>query len=86
MSDYKDLCALEDDFRLRGAKGTTGTQASFMELFADPEKVKKLDKMIAEKMGFKGVFSVTGQTYPRKFDFKVQNVQAEQPQLLSDKS
>lgn len=76
VSDYKDLCALEDDFRLRGAKGTTGTQASFMELFADPEKVKKLDKMIAEKMGFKGVFSVTGQTYPRKFDFKVQNVLA----------
>ena len=60
---------------LLGSKGTTGTQASFMELFNnDTDKVKKLDKMIAEKMGFKDVFAVSGQTYTRKLDSVFANV------------
>ena len=68
------------DFALSSAKllvskGTTGTQASFMELFNnDTDKVKKLDKMIAEKMGFKDVFAVSGQTYTRKLDSVFANV------------
>ena len=61
--------------KLLGSKGTTGTQASFMELFNnDTDKVKKLDKMIAEKMGFKDVFAVSGQTYTRKLDSVFANV------------
>lgn len=55
--------------RFRGAKGTTGTQASFLELFGgDHEKVERLDRLVAAKMGFSQVFEVTGQTYPRKVD------------------
>ena len=58
--------------RLLGSKGTTGTQASFLELFdGDGEKVKELEKKIAEKTGFAGVFPVSGQTYPRKLDAQV---------------
>lgn len=61
--------------RLLGQKGTTGTQASFMELFDnDEQKVKKLEKLIAEKMGFEKVVPVSGQTYSRKFDSQVLNV------------
>ncbi len=61
--------------RLLGQKGTTGTQASFMELFDnDEEKVKKLEKLIAQKMGFDKVVPVSGQTYSRKFDSQVLNV------------
>ena len=57
-----------------GCKGTTGTQASFLDLFqGDHEKVEKLDKMIAEKMGFESSISVSGQTYTRKLDAKVLN-------------
>lgn len=63
--------------RLRGVKGTTGTQASFLELFdGDFEKVKELDKTVAKKMGYDDVFAVTGQTYSRKFDSKVVNILA----------
>ena len=63
--------------KLLGSKGTTGTQASFMELFdGDEEKVKKLDHLIAEKMGFKSCFPVSGQTYSRKLDTRVANVLA----------
>ena len=55
--------------KLLGSKGTTGTQASFLELFCgDHEKVKKLDNLIAEKMGYPSVFAVSGQTYSRKLD------------------
>lgn len=58
-----------------GCKGTTGTQASFMELFdGDHEKCKALDKKIAEKMGYKSTFPVSGQTYPRKLDSQMLNV------------
>jgi adenylosuccinate lyase len=56
----------------RGAKGTTGTQASFLTLFkGDRGKVERLDRMVSEKLGFDSVFPVTGQTYPRKLDTKV---------------
>ena len=67
--DYEQLQNILRVKRLRGAKGTTGTQASFMELFeGDEEKVKRLDEMVAEKMGYANTYPVTGQTYPRKFD------------------
>ena len=60
--------------KLLGSKGTTGTQASFMELFeGDTDKVKKLDKMIAEKLGYSGVFAVSGH-YTRKLDSIFANV------------
>lgn len=69
VSDIEELEHRLDTLFMRGAKGTTGTQASFMELFAgDEEKVKRLDKMIAEKMGFPGCVAVCGQTYSRKVD------------------
>lgn len=63
------------NMKFLGVKGTTGTQASFMELFdGDEEKVKALDRIVTEKMGFDKYFPVTGQTYPRKVDSKVLNV------------
>ncbi len=56
--------------RFRGVRGTTGTEASFMELFAgDERKVRRLNELIAEKMGFERLYAVTGQTYPRKTDY-----------------
>ncbi|MCK4275919.1 MAG: adenylosuccinate lyase, partial [Phycisphaerae bacterium] len=68
----RDLHELEyrlDNLEFRGVKGTTGTQASFLALFdGDHEKVKKLDRMVAEKMGFEKIACVTGQTYSRKVD------------------
>ena len=70
--DYNDLENLLSSFKLRGVKGTTGTQASFMELFdGDEEKVKELERRVVGKMGFTKVYGVTGQTYPRKFDYNV---------------
>ena len=70
--DYNNLVHLQSTFKLRGVKGTTGTQASFMELFnGDEEKVKELEKSVVKKLGFDKVFGVTGQTYPRKFDYNV---------------
>ena len=70
-----DLTALEfqlSQMKLLGSKGTTGTQASFVDLFdGDDEKIKALDKKIAEKMGFSSCFSVSGQTYSRKLDSQV---------------
>lgn len=75
--DLDDLNYLIDSMRLLGSKGTTGTQASFVELFdGNQEKIKRLDKMIAEKMGFPGVYPVSGQTYSRKVDSRVLNVLA----------
>lgn len=75
-----DLENIEDFLqrkRLRGAKGTTGTQASFLELFdGDYSKVKALDKTVARKMGYDDVFPVTGQTYSRKVDSQVVNILA----------
>lgn len=70
--DYINLVNLENCFKLRGVKGTTGTQASFMELFnGDEKKIKELEKKVVEKLGFDKVYGVTGQTYPRKFDYNV---------------
>ena len=75
-----DLESLEDFLqrrRLRGVKGTTGTQASFLELFdGDYERVKQLDRLVAKKMGYDDVFAVTGQTYSRKFDSQLVNILA----------
>ena len=75
-----DLEAIEEQLakkKLLGSKGTTGTQASFLELFSgDHEKCKALDKKIAEKMEYPGCFSVSGQTYPRKLDSQILNVLA----------
>jgi len=73
--DLEDLDHVLSNMKLLGNKGTTGTQASFMALFdGDHEKVKKLEKIIAEKMGFGGVYPVSGQTYTRKQDARVLNV------------
>ncbi|MDF2905557.1 MAG: adenylosuccinate lyase [Herbinix sp.] len=73
--DYDDLCYMIDSMQLLGSKGTTGTQASFMELFdGDHEKIKMLDQRIAEKMGYKSCFPVSGQTYSRKVDLRVLNI------------
>nr|WP_315102008.1 adenylosuccinate lyase [uncultured Catonella sp.] len=75
--DYDDICYLIDSMKLLGSKGTTGTQASFLELFdGDHEKIKNIDKLIAEKMGFADCFPVSGQTYSRKVDSRVLNVLA----------
>ena len=75
--DYDDVCYMIDSMKLLGSKGTTGTQASFLELFdGDNEKIKKIDKLIAEKMGFTDCFPVSGQTYSRKVDSRVLNVLA----------
>ena len=75
MSDYDALTELKNKIKLRGVKGTTGTQASFMELFDnDGDKVKSLEKRVVGKMGYGKVYGVTGQTYPRKFDYNVLSV------------
>ncbi len=75
--DLDDLNYLIDSMRLLGSKGTTGTQASFLELFeGDHAKIRKIDNMIAEKMGFPGVYPVSGQTYSRKVDTRVVNILA----------
>ena len=75
--DLEDLDYVLDNMKLLGSKGTTGTQASFLELFdGDLSKVDKLDPMLAEKLGFKGCMAVSGQTYSRKIDMKVINVLA----------
>lgn len=75
MMDLEDTEYLLSTLKLLGSKGTTGTQASFLELFdGDREKVQKLDKLIAEKMGYDGCYPVSGQTYSRKVDSRVLNV------------
>ncbi|MGN1350600.1 MAG: adenylosuccinate lyase [Anaerovoracaceae bacterium] len=73
--DYLDVCELIDSLMLLGVKGTTGTQASFLDLFdGDHEKVKELDRRVVKKMGFERSIPVSGQTYTRKVDFKVLSV------------
>ncbi|MCR5782066.1 MAG: adenylosuccinate lyase [Clostridia bacterium] len=72
LIDLADIERLIEDMPLLGSKGTTGTQASFRELFdGDIEKVRELDRKIAEKTGYARVMPVSGQTYTRKIDFKV---------------
>ena len=75
VMDYEDIEILLSQFKMRGVKGTTGTQASFLSLFdGDHDKVERLDQMVATKMGFSKSLPVTGQTYTRKIDAKVLNV------------
>lgn len=75
--DYEDLNYVLSTMKLLGSKGTTGTQASFLELFdGDQETIDKIDPMIAKKMGFQECFPVSGQTYSRKVDTRVANVLA----------
>ncbi len=77
VMDLDDLDYLISTIGLLGSKGTTGTQASFLELFdGDMDKVRKVDPMIADKMGFSGCYPVSGQTYSRKVDSRVVNVLA----------
>lgn len=78
LLDLENLEFVISNLKLRGVKGTTGTQASFMKLFNEDEsKVKSLDKIVAEKMGFKYTYPVTGQTYSRKVDSIVLNTLSE---------
>ena len=77
MMDLEDLEYVLSTIKLLGSKGTTGTQASFLELFdGDQETIDKIDPMIAAKMGFKECYPVSGQTYSRKVDTRVVNVLA----------
>ncbi len=70
--DYVNVTHVKDTLKLRGVKGTTGTQASFLELFnGDEEKVKELQRRVVSKMGYDKVYGVTGQTYPRKLDYNI---------------
>ena len=70
--DYISLMNLKATVKLRGVKGTTGTQASFLDLFeGDGAKVRELEKRVVAKLGYDKVYGVTGQTYPRKFDYNV---------------
>ncbi|WP_305151023.1 adenylosuccinate lyase [uncultured Dubosiella sp.] len=72
LMDYEEIEYLLDHKKLLGQKGTTGTQASFMELFeGDTEKVKEIDRLICEKLGYDACFPVSGQTYSRKYDTRV---------------
>ena len=77
LMDLEDLDYVLSTMKLLGSKGTTGTQASFLELFdGDQETIDKIDPMIAEKMGFKACYPVSGQTYSRKVDTRVLNILA----------
>ncbi|MCD8132237.1 MAG: adenylosuccinate lyase [Clostridiales bacterium] len=77
LMDLEDLDYVLGSLKLLGSKGTTGTQASFLELFdGDQETIDKIDPMIAEKMGFSACYPVSGQTYSRKVDSRVMNVVA----------
>ncbi len=75
LMDLEELEHRLDSFRARGTKGTTGTQASFLQLFdGDHDKVRRLDQGVCEKIGFQSSYAVTGQTYPRKIDSQVLTV------------
>ena len=75
MMDLEDLDYVQSTLKLLGSKGTTGTQASFLELFGnDQETIDKIDPMIAKKMGFENCYPVSGQTYSRKVDARVLNI------------
>ena len=78
LMDLENLDFVIENMKFRGVKGTTGTQASFMALFNnDEDKVKKLDKIVCEKMKFKASYPVTGQTYSRKLDSIILNTLSE---------
>ena len=70
--DYENIEFAIANTKLRGVKGTTGTQASFLQLFdGNHEKVKKLNELVVKKMGFDKSFAVSGQTYSRKYDYNI---------------
>jgi adenylosuccinate lyase len=71
LMDLKELDRVMDDYALLGAKGATGTQASFLKLFNNAAKVKKLDSLVVKKLGFKKSLAVSTQTYPRKIDTRI---------------
>jgi adenylosuccinate lyase len=74
LMDLRNLERARDDLRFRGVKGTTGTQASFLQIFnGDHEKVEKLDELVTEKAGFDSAFIISSQTYSRKIDVDVAN-------------
>ncbi|MDR2582888.1 MAG: adenylosuccinate lyase [Fibromonadaceae bacterium] len=84
LIDLEEINHLIEILPFRGVKGTTGTQASFMELFeGNHEKIKKLDSYVSQKAGFKKVLSITGQTYTRKWDYIVNNALASLSTSLS---
>jgi adenylosuccinate lyase len=75
VSDMEALEFALSQIKMLGCRGATGTAASFLELFdGDAEKVERLEKLIAQKMGFDGIFDVSGQTYPRKLDYNVLSI------------
>ena len=75
LMDLQDLEYVKSTLKLLGSKGTTGTQASFLELFdGDQEKIDQIDPMIAKKLGFEACYPVSGQTYSRKVDTRVLNL------------
>jgi adenylosuccinate lyase len=77
VADLEQVRELEAELKFRGARGTTGTEATFLELFdGDGERVDALNERLAERFGFAGVWDVVGQTYPRKFDHRVLSVLA----------
>jgi len=81
--DIEQIKFTFDTYKLRGVKGTTGTQASFMSLFDNnEEKIVELDRLVCEQMGFDKTFSVTGQTYPRKADARIINCLSDIAQSL----
>jgi adenylosuccinate lyase len=72
VMDYHEICRIIDWLPFRGVKGTTGTQASFLELFdGDQERIDRLDRMVADRAGFKKLLTITGQTYTRRIDSQV---------------
>ena len=74
-ADLEELDFVIGSMKLLGCRGTTGTEASFMELFeGDSAKIKEMNRMICEELGFDSYFAVSGQTYPRKFDSRILNV------------
>ncbi|MDR3000227.1 MAG: adenylosuccinate lyase [Fibromonadaceae bacterium] len=84
LIDLDEINRLIEILPFRGVKGTTGTQASFMELFnGDHEKIKKLDAYVSKKAGFKKVLTITGQTYTRKWDYIINNALASLATSLS---
>ena len=77
VADYEQVRRLQAELRFRGARGTTGTEATFLELFeGDGDRVDELNRRLAERFGFAGTWEVVGQTYPRKFDHRVLSVLA----------
>lgn len=83
IMDFNDMERFVQTLPMRGVKGTTGTQASFLRLFdGDHEKVKRLDAMVARKMGFESTFPVTGQTYTRKVDYQAISILSSMAQSL----